>query len=380
VTSLEPIPPEGKQLLSGSTDGTLRQWNISDGQIIRELKHGGPVASVAVRADGKFFASAGLDNVARLWDAEKGEGVAELKGDRYAREWVAEKERALIFATNEVAYRKTTFQNATNQHNVQAERVKKGTDAFAAAEKALADKQKTLKEATEANAAAEKALEELNTLVKKAAEALEAAEKAAAAVIDKSKIEAEVKAVAEKLDVGAKEKQKQATEKVSATAKPVEEAQKELKKAELTRSNAEHELQLANNAVKKAAEVVNEAQDEIPKAQTEQTNAEVDLETATRAVAEAEKPIRTIAFSPDNLTVATAGDDRLIHTWSAQTGAPFETLKGHHGRCSLCPTAAMVVWFREQRTEAPSFGMRIHDGPLNACSVRAMSIHRSAIA
>jgi WD40 repeat protein len=32
VTSLEPIPPEGKQLLSGSTDGTLRQWNISDGQ------------------------------------------------------------------------------------------------------------------------------------------------------------------------------------------------------------------------------------------------------------------------------------------------------------------------------------------------------------
>jgi len=144
VTSLEPIPPEGKQLLSGSTDGTLRQWNISDGQIIRELKHGGPVASMAVRADGKFFASAGLDNVARLWDAEKGEGVAELKGDRYAREWVAEKERALIFATNEVAYRKTTFQNATNQHNVQAERVKKGTDAFAAAEKALADKQKAL--------------------------------------------------------------------------------------------------------------------------------------------------------------------------------------------------------------------------------------------
>ena len=254
-----------------------------------------------------------------------------MKGDRYAREWVAEKERSLAVATNEVAYRKTTFQNATNQHNVQAERVKKGTDAFAAAEKVLADKQRALKEATEANAAAEKALEELNTLVKKATEALEAAEKAAGAVIDKSKIEAEVKAVAEKLAVGAKEKQKQATEKVSATAKPVEEAQKELKKAELTRSNAEHELQLANNAVKKAAEVVNEAQDEIPKAQTEQTNAEVDLETATRAVADAEKPIRAIAFSPDNLTVATAGDDQLIHTWSAQTGAPFETLKGHRG-------------------------------------------------
>jgi WD40 repeat protein len=48
-------------------------------------------------------------------------------------------------------------------------------------------------------------------------------------------------------------------------------------------------------------------------------------------VAEAEKPIRAISFSPDNLTVATAGDDRLIHTWSAQTGAPFETLKGHRG-------------------------------------------------
>ncbi|MEO8426905.1 MAG: c-type cytochrome domain-containing protein [Verrucomicrobiota bacterium] len=331
VTSLEPIPTAGKQLLSGSTDGTIRQWNVADGQIIRELKHGGPVASVAVRGDGKFFASAGLDNAARLWDAEKGERVAELKGDRYAREWVAEKERALAFATNEVAYRKTTFQNTTNQHNLQVERVKKGTDALAAAEKALTDKQKTVKETTEAKAAAEKALDELNTVVKKATEALEAAEKAASAVIDKSKIEAEVKGVTEKLAAGAKEKQKQATEKVSATAKPVEAAQMELKKAELTRSNAEHELQLANEAVKKAAEVMNEAQDEIPKAQTEQTRAELDLEAAKKAVADAEKPIRTIAFSPDNLAVATAGDDQLIHTWSAGTGAPFETLRGHRG-------------------------------------------------
>jgi tricorn protease-like protein len=38
-----------------------------------------------------------------------------------------------------------------------------------------------------------------------------------------------------------------------------------------------------------------------------------------------------VAFSPDNLTLATAGDDGLLHLWSAENGAAFETLKGHKG-------------------------------------------------
>src|SRR6185369_1665079 len=54
-----------------------------------------------------------------------------------------------------------------------------------------------------------------------------------------------------------------------------------------------------------------------------------ELAAAKMAATEAEKPIRALAFSPDNLTLATDGDDQAIHTWSADTGVPFETFRGH---------------------------------------------------
>ena len=45
------------------------------------------------------------------------------------------------------------------------------------------------------------------------------------------------------------------------------------------------------------------------------------LAKATAAAKESEKPFRTIAFSPDGATVVTVGEDGLIHTWDAATGA-----------------------------------------------------------
>ena len=85
---------------------------------------------MAVRIDGKRFASAGLNNVAKLWEASEGKEIAELKGDRYAREFLGAKERDLTFANNEVAFRKKAFQTATNNHNAQLDRVKKATETL----------------------------------------------------------------------------------------------------------------------------------------------------------------------------------------------------------------------------------------------------------
>ena len=53
------------------------------------------------------------------------------------------------------------------------------------------------------------------------------------------------------------------------------------------------------------------------------------LEAAKQAASGCEQPIRTIAFSADNSQIATGGDDRLVHLWSAETGAAFETYAGH---------------------------------------------------
>src|SRR5437763_16102477 len=91
----------------------IQQGYLEDGQLIRKMKHGGPVAAVAVRNDGKRFASAGLNNVAKLWESSEGKEIAELRGDRYARELQTARERELNFSTNELAYRKSALQTAT---------------------------------------------------------------------------------------------------------------------------------------------------------------------------------------------------------------------------------------------------------------------------
>jgi WD40 repeat protein len=40
--------------------------------------------------------------------------------------------------------------------------------------------------------------------------------------------------------------------------------------------------------------------------------------------AAAEQPMRALAFSPDGIALASTGDDGKVHTWSAETGMPFE--------------------------------------------------------
>ena len=355
ITSLAALKPDGSQLLSGSGDGTIRQWNIEDGKLILQLIHGGPVSSVAVRGDGKRFASAGLNGVAKLWDAPTGKEIAALKGDRYARELLAAKEREQTFAKSEVSYRESAFQRATNNHNTQVERVKKATETLAAAEKTCGEKKTNVLNATEAKATAEKALADFAE-IRKAAEAHEAVEKtstqAAAelktakeklspdkAMVDKlaaeadaeAKSAAEAKAVLDKFPADAKEKLKQANDKLSTATKALTAAEAELKKAELPKSTAAHELELANKAAGKTDEALTAAQTAIQSAKEFQKRSDTEHQSAKKAFADSEKPIRMITFSPDNLFVATAGDDQEVHTWNADDGAGIETFKGHEG-------------------------------------------------
>jgi WD40 repeat protein len=355
VTSLATIPPKGVQIISGSGDGTIRQWNLEDGQAIRQMKHGGPVAAVAVRSDGKRFASAGLNSTAKLWDSAEGKEVAELKGDRYARELQAVKERELTFATSEVAYRKSAFQNATTNRNAQLERVKKATETLLASQKTYDEKKTNVVNATDAKAGAEKALAEFAE-IKKATDVHEAAEKASVqaaaelktakekpspeqATIDKlaadadakAKTAADAKAILDKLPAEAKEKFKPANEKLNAANKALTDAEAELKKAELPKSNAQHELELATKAAAKAEEVVSASERSIQTAEDVQRQSDTELQSAKNVSAASERPIRMIAFSPDNLQVATAGDDQKIHTWTADNGTAVETYRGNKG-------------------------------------------------
>ena len=111
VTCIDSVLASPAQVISGSADGSARVWNVESGQQVRKLDHGGPVVAVAVRADGKRFATAGLNNVAKLWDAE-GKPVAELKGDFYASEQARQRERDAALAKADAEFRKSALQGA----------------------------------------------------------------------------------------------------------------------------------------------------------------------------------------------------------------------------------------------------------------------------
>ena len=60
--------PDGKHMLSGSSDRTLRLWRASDGALLRTFGgHTGSIESVAFAADGRTFASGSSDGTARVW-------------------------------------------------------------------------------------------------------------------------------------------------------------------------------------------------------------------------------------------------------------------------------------------------------------------------
>jgi WD40 repeat protein len=277
VTCLAAVPGTPTQLLSGGADATVRRWDLQAGNVVGQMRHGAPVTALSVRADGKRVASAG-GTVVKLWDAD-GKPIADLKGDRYAAEAAAERQRDAAFAASEVAFQKSAGEAAARRHAEQVERVKKAAQADVEADKALAGQMKALEE-------------------KKNAKAPDADVKQAEAAANKAR---EAKAA------------------------------------------SADELRLAIKASQAAADAAAEAELALHAAEQSRQQADAALASGKAAAVAAEKPLRSVAFSTDAVTLAAAGDDAAVHTYSADTGAAWETFHAEGGPVKAVAFAGAAV-------------------------------------
>jgi WD40 repeat protein len=339
-----PAAPDSSKL--ARVDGKTLALLDGQGKQIAQVDHGEAITAFAVRGDGQRVVTAG-GNMAKLWNAQ-GKLVAELRGNRYAQEFVALQDRALQVETGTVAYRKDAVDAAEKALQANEERAKKSAAALAPKQQEVVAKQKVLDEAKTAKSGSDQALAIAEAELKKAETALQdaatkSAQQAAAATdaikgtaaVDVNKLAADATAALQaaakaRADRDAREAQrKQAADKVEATEKQLASAGEALKNAQAAQETVENEIALGKAEEEKEKAAIAEAKMAVDAAEAVRKKADEAVQAARQAAANAERPVRAVAFSPDGATVVTGGDDQLVHTWSAENGAAMDVLKGH---------------------------------------------------
>jgi WD40 repeat protein len=77
------ISADGRWVVSGGDDKTVRVWDRASGKLLHQLEgHTRSVYSVAISADGRWVVSGGTDEMVRVWDRTSGQLLHQLEGHK----------------------------------------------------------------------------------------------------------------------------------------------------------------------------------------------------------------------------------------------------------------------------------------------------------
>ncbi len=367
VTSLATVASQPALVVSGSADGTVRSWNVQDGQQVKQFNHESPVLSVAVLGDGKRAVSTGENRQARLWNLEDGQRVAEIQGDYRSASQLASIDRGMQLLRDEIGSTKGRIGEFEKQQASRGEEVKKAQEATAAAEKELGEKQQVAKDSQQQKEAigqtykaAEAALAATGTLLESVAEKRKTVgesgnqldqglqqTRAAAGTASNDAVSNKLNEVSQLLQQF-RDQQNQTLEQLAGkldelrgaaqqqldeTKKKMEEADKKLKEAENASQDAQRKLDQAKLNVDQRERDHQRATDDLAAAQTELAGYEgrlQDRETQRKEIAEQYEQSKTkqlaSRFSPANDRLAVAAESGQIFLYDAITGAASDAL------------------------------------------------------
>jgi WD40 repeat protein len=74
-------PPDGRLLISGSYDHTLKLWDVRSAKCLRTLeRHDGGVSACRFSPDSRLLVSGFLDHTLKLWEVHSGKCLRTLEG------------------------------------------------------------------------------------------------------------------------------------------------------------------------------------------------------------------------------------------------------------------------------------------------------------
>ena len=175
--------PDGTKLASGSFR-EVKIWKLeaenhavnatraisvpASADLIKKMTTTGKVAvlSSAMSADGKQVVTGSADGSVRVWDAATAKQIIELRGSVAATKKVAELDWIIAAQTLETAFQKSEIARIDTQDKALDVLLGKAKEAIVTMKKVLPEKQKVVPPTTDAKTAAQKAVDEVATKIK----------------------------------------------------------------------------------------------------------------------------------------------------------------------------------------------------------------------